>query len=169
MNRSLILLPISFLIFLALQVMLFQRIVLFETAFCMFYTAFILFAPIEISAVVLMLIGFVFGLSIDWFQNSAGVHASSTVLLAFLRNYWLQLITPQGGYDSAGSQSFNGFGFLWLLTYIAPLLFIHLFTLFFVEAGGFNMFWETTGKVFSSFIFTLSALLLYQFFTSGRR
>ncbi|MBM3177473.1 MAG: Rod shape-determining protein MreD [Bacteroidetes bacterium] len=169
MTRSLVFIPVSFIVFLLLQVMLLQRIVLFDTAFCLAYAGFILFAPMEISTVVLMLMGFGFGLSLDLFQNSAGVHASATVLLAFVRNYWLEFISPLGGYDAAGADSYDAHGLVWLLTYVAPLLLIHHFILFYVEAGGFHMFWTTFGKVFFSFLFTLTVLLLYRLFTGSRR
>lgn len=169
MTRNLVFIPVSFIVFLLLQVTLLQKIVLFDTAFCLAYTGFILFVPMEISIVILMLMGFGFGLSLDIFQNSAGVHASATVLLAFMRNYWLQFISPQGGYATAGSDSYDAHGVVWLLTYLAPLLLVHHFILFYVEAGGFHMFWTTFGKVFFSSIFTLTVLLLYRLFTGGRR
>ena len=162
MNRNLLAMPIAFLGYLLLQVLILQRVVLFDTAFCLAYTGFLLFLPLELTTVVLMIIGFTFGLSIDLFQNSQGLHASACVLLAFIRNSWINRLTPQGGYDSSGSFSLGSLGLSWFFTYAAPLILLHHLVLFFAEAGGFGMFWLTLGKVFASFLFTLTVLTVFR-------
>jgi len=168
MNRGLLTIPLAFIGYLLLQVLVLQRIVLFDTAFCLAYTGFLLFLPLELTTVVLMLIGFVFGLSIDLFQNSQGLHASACVLLAFIRNFWISRLTPQGGYDASGSMSIGSLGISWFLSYAAPLVLIHHLVLFFAEAGGFGMFWLTLAKVFASFLFTLFFLTAFRL-TLARR
>ena len=44
-------------------------------------------------------------IAIDIFYDSLGLHAFSCVLVMYVRNYWLTLITPQGGYDSSATPS----------------------------------------------------------------
>lgn len=168
MNQNLIRIPLSFLIYMALQLLIFRRIVLFDTAFCMAYIGFILFLPMEISTMVLMLAGFSFGLTLDMFQNSPGLHAGATVLVAFIRNSWLSLITPQGGYDTSGVVSIRQYGITWLLTYSVPLVLVHQSTLFFSEAGGFHLLGLTSAKVFFSLLLTLVVLVFAQLLP-GRR
>ena len=117
---------------------------------------------------VLMLVGFSFGLTLDMFQNSPGLHAGATVLVAFIRNSWLGLITPQGGYDTSGVVSMKQYGIIWLLTYSVPLVLLHQFTLFFSEAGGFHLLGPTSAKVFFSLLLTMVVLVFAQLLP-GRR
>ena len=86
MSRSGIFYFLSFFIYLVLQVLLFKSLVLFNTAFCFLYVAFILFLPIEFSTLALMFIGFGLGFMVDIFYDSLGLHAFTLVLIAYVRN-----------------------------------------------------------------------------------
>ena len=168
MNRSVFAFVIQFFLFGISQVLLFKRLVLFDRAFCLLYVAFILLLPINTNRMVLMLVAFLLGICMDVFYDSLGLHAMSLVAVAYLRNYWLSAITPQGGYDAGTAPTLAANGVQWFLTYSLPLLFVHHLLLFFVEAGGFHHFWFTVTKVISSLLFTLSVLLLLQFLQRSR-
>lgn len=163
MNRTTIITVVSFFLFLVFQVMLFKKLVLFNTAFCFLYIAFILLLPIETNPLVLMLAGFGLGLLIDVFYDRQGMHAAASVAIAYLRNYWLGLITPQGGYDVGTLPTLATNGLIWFLTYVTPLILIHHLILFFIEAGGASLFGLTLGKAFASLIFTLLIILMLQY------
>lgn len=169
MNRSVIFVIISFVLYLLAQVMLFRQLVLFNTAFCFLYVAFILMLPIETNNLVLMLVGFLLGFLVDIFYDSLGLHAMSLVLVAYTRNYWLTTITPQGGYDAGEGPTLAVNGLQWFLVYTLPLIFLHHFVLFFTEAGGFQIFWYTMTKVMFSLLFTSAVLLFLQYFSFDRR
>lgn len=169
MNRSAIFIVISFVVYLLAQVMLFRQLVLFNTAFCFLYVAFVLMLPIETNNLALMFIAFVMGFLVDVFYDSLGLHTMSLVLIAYLRNYWLVTITPQGGYDAREGPTLAANGLQWFLVYTLPLLFIHHFVLFFTEAGGFRVFWFTVSKAMSSLLFTLFVVLFLQYFSFDRR
>lgn len=169
MNRSGLFAVIYFVLYLLAQVMLFRQLVLFNTAFCFIYVAFILLLPIETNTITLMLSGFLLGFGIDIFYDSLGLHALSLVLVAYVRNYWLTTITPQGGYDAGEGPTLASNGLQWFLVYSLPLLFIHHAVLFFLEAGGFSVFWYTMSKIVTSLLFTMTILLLFQYFSFRRR
>lgn len=169
MNRSGFFVVIYFIAYLLAQVMLFKQLVLFNTAFCFLYVAFILLLPIETNALVLMGIAFLLGFSVDIFYDSLGLHALCMVLLAFLRNYWLDTITPQGGYDAGEGPTLGVNGFQWFLVYSLPLVFVHHLVLFFAEAGGFGIFWYTMLKVVTSLTFTMGVILFLQYSSFDRR
>ncbi|HRI78142.1 MAG TPA: Rod shape-determining protein MreD [Cyclobacteriaceae bacterium] len=169
MNRSGIFVFVYFLLYLLIQVMLFKQLVLFNTAFCFLYVAFILLLPIETNTLILMLVAFLLGFCVDIFYDSLGLHAMSLVLVAYVRNYWLATITPQGGYDAGEGPTLAVNGLQWFVVYSLPLVFIHHFVLFFIEAGGFGIFWFTMSKVMTSMIFTMSVILFLQYFSSDRR
>lgn len=169
MNRSGILAVFYFVAYLLVQVMLFKQVVFFDTAFCFLYVAFILLLPIETNPLVLMLVGFLLGFSIDIFYDSLGLHAMSLVLVSYLRNYLLSTITPQGGYDAGEGPTLASNGLQWFLVYTIPLVFIHHAVLFFVEAGGFGTFWFTMQKIVTSLLFTIAVMLFLQYLSFDRR
>jgi hypothetical protein len=169
MNRGTLLYVVYFVLYLMAQVMLFRQLVLFNTAFCFVYVAFILLLPIETNPMMLMLTGFLLGFGIDIFYDSLGLHALSLVFVAYLRNYWLGTITPQGGYDAGQGPTMAVNGVQWFMVYAIPLVFIHHAVLFFAEAGGFGIFWFTMSKVMTSLLFTMSVILLFQYFSLRRR
>lgn len=160
---------LAFFIYLLAQVVLMKNLVLFNTAFCFIYIAFILFLPIETNILLLMVLGFALGFLVDIFYDSLGVHASALVLVAFVRNFWLSRITPQGGYDAGDGPTLASNGLQWVLVYMLPIIFINHFALFFIEAGGFGLIWYTLSKILFSTIFTLLILLLMQYMLPGQR
>jgi len=160
---------ILFFVYVMVQVVLLKNLVLFDTAFCFLYVAFVLLLPFELSIVVMVLIGFLMGFAIDIFYNSMGLHAFATVLISYLRNKWMSVITPQGGYDSGDSPTMSANGVQWFLVYSIPLVFIHHLVLFFAEAFGFEMFWFTMLKVIGSLFFTITVILFLQFLVPQRR
>ena len=169
MNRSGIFIVIYFVLYILLQVMLLKQLVLFNTAFCFLYVAFILLLPIETNPLILMGVAFLLGFCVDIFYDSLGLHALSVVLVAYVRNYWLGTITPQGGYDAGEGPTLAVNGFQWFMVYSLPLVFVHHCLLFFTEAGGFGIFWFTMLKVITSLTFTMSVILFLQYFTFERR
>ena len=154
---------ISFLLFLAAQIFLFDNMTLFGNAFCFVYVAFILFLPFNISSVVLIALAFAGGLAADLFYNTMGVNAAATVLLAFLRKPWLSLITPPGGYEDISAPMIGPLGFSWFVNYIFPLVFIHHLVLFQIESGHFLIGWFVVKKVIASTLFTSTVLILIQY------
>jgi len=170
MNRSAFIQALSFFLYLFFQVLIFKNAVLFHTAFCFIYIAYLLLLPVETNPLFLMLIGFVMGIVIDMFYDSIGLHAMSCVLIMYLRNHWLARLTPQGGYEISAVPGIAMSGVQWLLVYITPLILLHQAVLFFTEVGGFQYFWFTLVKVLTSTLFTIIVILIVQYlFPGGRR
>jgi hypothetical protein len=169
MIRSGIVHIVLFVVYVLVQAMLLKNLVLFDSAFCFLYVAFILLLPFELSTTLTILIGFLVGFSIDIFYSSMGLHAFATVLMSYLRNYWLSVITPQGGYDTGNAPTVATNGVQWFLVYAIPLVFIHHFVLFFLEASGFDMFWFTMLKIMGSVLFTMTVIIFLQFLVPQRR
>ena len=161
-SRTLIFQAIRFIAYVGVQVVLLKNLVVFDSAFCLVYIGFLLFMPIDIGRPLLMLIGFFLGLSVDIFYDSLGVHAASAVLIGFIRPTWIDVLTPQGGYDASIAPGFQRMGFGWYFAYTGLLLFIHHLTIFYIEAGGFHLFFFTLVKVIFSTLFTFLILLVIQ-------
>jgi hypothetical protein len=169
MSRTVFLQVASFCFYLLVQVLILKTVVLFNTAFCFLYIVFLLTLPFDTNPLLLMIAGFILGIAVDSFYDSLGLHAFACVLIAYIRNYWLAVITPQGGYDAGATPALSANGVQWFLVYSLPLVVVHHFTLFYLEAAGFLRFWSTLLKVFSSIIFTLTIILILQYTFSNRR
>jgi len=151
------------------QVFFFEDVMLFDKAFCFIYIGFILLLPIEVSSLRLLLFAFFAGLAVDVFYNSLGIHASSTLLLAFIRPYWISLITPRGGYEEVFAPTIKELNLGWFTTYAVPLIIVHHFSLYYIDAGGFGDGWYTFSKVLSSTLFTYIIIVIVQMFFYKRR
>ncbi|MEP2026473.1 MAG: Rod shape-determining protein MreD [Reichenbachiella sp.] len=145
------------------QVILFKNLVLFDSAFCFGYILIFLMLPMDTNPIVQLLVGFVVGIIIDSFYNTLGIHAAASVLLVYVKIYWSKVMTPSGGYDSGPKINLRTQGLGWFVTFIFPLVFVHILALLFIEAAGFGLFWQTLTKVFYSSVFTLVILLIIQY------
>jgi len=169
MTRGLLSQIANLVLFMTLQIFFLRNVVLFDYAFCFIYVGFLLFIPFEIGAIVLLIIAMISGLFVDVFYDSLGIHAFSTVLIGFLRPYWINSITPRGGYEQGALPNINSMGMQWYLLYALPLIFIHHLTLFIVERGNFSLFHLTLLKAFSSSIFTFILLVVFQYLFKQQR
>ncbi len=163
MTRHSIVVVLSFFLFLFFQVLVLQHVVLFNTAFCLLYISFLLLLPVETNRLLLLLVGFLMGFGVDLFYESLGLHMFACVFVMYVRNTWLNSITPQGGYDANAIPALSLGGLQWFLVYITPLVFLHHILLFFMEAGGFGYFWFTTLKVVTSSLFTILVIVMVQY------
>ena len=145
------------------QVLVLKEVVLFGYAFCFIYVFILLQFHIEMNPMAQLLSAFVIGLLVDVFYNTLGMHASACTMLIFAKIYWIQVLTPSGGYDTGARVNLRTQGLQWFLGYTYPLVFIFCTILFFIEAGGFSMFWQTFGKAFYSSLFTVIMILIVQY------
>jgi hypothetical protein len=145
---------LSFFFFFLIQVFILKDLVLFGYAFCFLYVFFILSLPHEVPTIPLLLIGFFIGLLIDLFYDSLGIHAASTVLLAFFRNPWIKVIMPTGGYDDNVPPTLLNMGLGWYLLYCFPLILLHHFLFFYIDSLGTELYLPLVTRVLSSMAFT---------------
>src|SRR5215211_4944014 len=59
------------------------------------YFLFILWLPFNISRLGLMIVAFLFGLSMDYLTGTPGLHAAPCVLIAYFRPFILNVLLPQ--------------------------------------------------------------------------
>lgn len=152
------------------QVLFAQNIVLYNSAFSFIYLGFLLLLPLNISRNNLLLVGFFTGLAIDIFYNSLGTHMAASTFIAFLRPFWINAITPRGGYENIDRPAIKDLSLPWFLAYALPLTLLHILVLFFIEAGGFHLFFSVVFKAIMSTFLTVFLLILlqYLFYSKGR-
>lgn len=145
------------------QVLFFKNLSLFGGAFCFVYITILLQLSMMTNPLLQMVLAFVVGLMVDLFYNTMGMHAAASLFLVFVRIYWINLLTPRGGYDTGAKLNIGSQGLSWFLLYAYPLILIHSIVILFIEAGNFHYFWSTLAKGLYSSWFTLSVVLILQY------
>ncbi len=162
-SQTVIKLVITFVIYLVLQIVVLRNFVFFDVAFCFVYIACILLLPDEVDPVWVILISFLIGLLVDIFYNTAGVHASASVMIGYLRGYIIKFLFPTKGVENEITITLRDMGGERFIRYVAILTIIHHSMLFFVEAGGFQFFLITVLKIICSVIFTTFLIIILQY------
>jgi hypothetical protein len=163
--REIIHYSLWFLLYLLLQILILRNIVLFDYAFCFVYIAAILLLPAEVNRTLLLIMGFLTGLLVDVFYNTLGLHAAATLLIAYLRPFWIHLQLETKGTTERLEISINELGVGGYLTYLLPLVFIHHVALFFIEMSHFGMIGYTLLRIVASTLFTTLLITVIQLFS----
>lgn len=169
-SRTVVAQVFYFIVYITLQMLILRNIVLFDVAFCYIYVAFLLMLPFDTNKILVLFYGLITGMILDIFYDSLGIHTAASVLIMYLRTIWINLITPRGGYELDMRPTLKSMGFEWFTTYTLPLILLHHFALFYIEAGGFSLFFFTFSKVISSTVFTFITIVIiqYLFYRPGR-
>ncbi|WP_372949598.1 rod shape-determining protein MreD [Mariniphaga sp.] len=130
------------------------------------YILFILLLPVSTPRYLLMILGFLLGLSVDVFSNSLGIHAAATVFIAFVRPFVIRSISNREE-DRNEYPGLRQNKFTWFLAYVAIMVFGHHFILFYLEYFTFSHFFTTflrflLSSVFSIFVIVLSQFLIFR-------
>ncbi|MCB0476561.1 MAG: hypothetical protein KDC84_00255 [Crocinitomicaceae bacterium] len=154
---------VQFFLLLVAQIVVFNSLQFSTLIYSMIYPLFLLLLPFNLSVITGMGIGFGFGLIIDYFSNTFGLHASASILIMYLRPALLKFISPKSGYDPILIPSLRDMGFSWFLYYAGIVLFIHHFWFFLFEFFSFSSFFWVLFKTILSVLFTLVFMVIWQF------
>lgn len=142
------------------QTLIFDRIYFTGFVNVFVYLLFIILLPVETNKFFVLLLAFLLGLSVDIFNSTPGIHASATVLTAYLRPLILRLYSPRDGYDLNKFPGIKNNGLFWFLKYAFSIILIHHIFLFFIDAYGFSNFFMTLGKIIVSSVFSLLFIVI---------
>jgi hypothetical protein len=98
----------------------------------------------------------------DTFSSLPGPHIAATVLMGYLRRFYLMFSTNKDDLATKTEPSFSSKGVIGFLVYAFIMIFVHHFLLFFLEAFSFNQFFSTLARIFFSSIFTLLLIGILQ-------
>lgn len=152
-----------FLVCLLLQVVLFNHIQLGSLFNPSFYILFILLLPFETPKWTLLLTAFLIGLGVDAFQNTPGMHAAASVVIAFARPGILNMYAPRDGYETGVLPRLSELGLAWFIKYSLSMVLIHQLWLFFVEAFTLRFFWDTLFHALINTLISFVLIILSQF------
>ena len=124
------------------------------------YFLFILWLPFNVSRSFLLIIAFIFGLSMDYFSGTPGLHTAPCLLIAFFRPYLISILLPQEATEvSYAEPSFKSMGWAPYSVYVIILTFLHHAFLVLIEWMSFGSFIFFIGKVAGST--AISLLLIF--------
>ena len=117
------------------------------------YIVFIALFPIKNNRIILILLSFLIGLTIDLFLDTGGIHAAASVFIAYTRPVILK--TAFGTIYEHQSIKFNSVDFGSKLTYFTLLTVVHHFVLFSLEIFSISKILFVLQKTLFSSIFTI--------------
>ncbi len=153
-----------FIPFLVLQLLLLFYFKFTATYVPYVYILFILLLPLYIPRVYMLFIGFIVGICIDFFTDTYGVHASATVLVAYLRLFVINPLVKKdlSEVEKVSTRSIGLFPFGF---YILILCAIHHFWVIFLWDFSSNSFLLNLEKGAISLLLTMGFAFFLQFFT----
>ena len=154
------------LMYLLIQFFLLNEITLFGAAQAWVYIAVIITMPANIPRIQLLLIALVYGLLIDVFNNTLGMHAACAVLVAFSKEFFLKLYAsqlPSSNNSDGETLTVRTNGLSWFLMYAGSLVFIYQTTFYLIDAAGFSWLIFTVKKIILSTLFTLTVMVILQY------
>lgn len=132
------------------------------------YIAFVFLYPLRENRFPFLLLAFLLGLSVDFFLNSGGIHAFSTLFIAYIRIFLVHSIFKK---TTADYLLFNfkleAFGNVF--NYIAILTILHHFILFSFINFSFQNFTQVLLNTVLSSIFTLILFFLGNYIFSSKK
>lgn len=140
---------LRFILFIGIQVFILNQIPpLHQFIVPYLYFLFILWLPFNLPRFPHLLIAFAFGLSLDYFTGTMGLHAAACVLIAYIKPFLLNLLIPQETTEQSYVEpSISSMGWAPYSLYVALLTFIHHFYLVLLEWLQFGDFVYFLGKV----------------------
>src|SRR3989304_8600450 len=133
------------------------------------YILFLALLPFETAGWLVLLLGFVLGMTIDLFSHTTGMPTAACVFTAFSRKFLLKFMEPRDGYANVFTPNMTSMGIRWFLVYASILTIIHHVFLFYAESFHFSNFFQTLLRAILSFFVTIILMLFTQFLTSRLR
>lgn len=174
-NKSIVYHVVWFVVYVLLQEVLFRNLSLYQSAFCFIYVAFILVLPMDTPRIFSLFVGFFLGLTIDVFENTLGIHAAATTLVAFIRPQVFYLYNTQTSLSSTTESdnevSINTLGTRQFVFYAFTIILIHHTAFFLIESFKADLFFRQAYRILFSTLYTLAVVVIFQFlfYTSSRK
>lgn len=143
---------VRFVLFILVQYyVLFQIRPLHEFVVPYIYYLYVLWLPFSMGRMSLMLVSFLFGLTLDYFTQTPGLHAAACVMIAYLRGFVVNILIPQEGAEqNYKSPSPVSMGWAPYAIYVLVLTVLHHVYLILLEWVQFGSFLFFLGKVLAT-------------------
>jgi len=169
MNSKLILVNTTrWVILLLIQILLLRNLSFYNMATPFTYILFLLLLPFGIPNIVLYLVAFFTGLTLDAFYDTLGVHTTACITLVFVRILFISVTVSRDGFDEP-EPTLGNMGFKWFLLYALFCTFSHHLVLFLLETFRLTELSYTLLRCLMSGMFTLFTVVLVEFIFYNRK
>lgn len=159
---------VRWMILLLAQILLLRNLSLYNMATPFLYILFLLLLPFGIPNILLYIIAFATGLTLDAFYDTLGVHAAACVMLVFVRILFISVTVSRDGFDEP-EPTLGNMGFKWFILYALLCIFSHHIVLFLLETFRFTELSYTLLRCLLSGLFTLFTVVLVEFIFYNRK
>ena len=161
---------IRFAIFILLQAYVLNKIPsVHQFAKPYLYFLFILWLPFNISRSLLLIIAFLYGLVMDYFSGTPGLHAAACTFIAYARPFILTILLPQETTElSYNEPNIRSLGTTPYAIYVLVLTFLHHTLLVFIEWMQFADFLFFMGKVAATTLLSLVIIFITELIFSRK-
>ena len=162
---------IRFVLLVLFQVLVINNIRLGGYVHPYIYLIFIMLLPFNTPNWLLLVLGFVMGLTIDLFTGTPGLHAGATTLMAFCRPSIIKIISGNQKFENITEPNLAQLDGMWFFRYSLCMVTIHHFALFFLESFSFRLIGQVLLRILLSVpvsIF-LIMMILYIFKSEKKR
>lgn len=158
---------IRFLVLLLVQVILFNHINFLGYINPYVYILFMAFYPVKSNRILFMLSSFLLGLLVDMFLDTGGIHAAASVTAAYARPVILKFAF--GVMYENQKIKFSTIDIGSLAVYIALLVLVHHFVLFYLEIFSISKILLVLKKTLFSGIFTIFLSVIFTVIFSRKK
>lgn len=144
-----------------IQLLLLDNIQLSSYVYLNIYILAVIMAPDDINDTILLFIGFILGLVVDFANNTMGVHTATTTLLAYLRPTLLGAVSIRENNPIKTAIRSNNAS--WVTKYLILTLSIYLTMLLILETFSFRAFHVTLFRIVCSTAASFILMILYYF------
>lgn len=155
---------IRFFVLILLQVYVLNNILFLNLVNPYVYIYFILLLPFELPPVIITLLSFMIGISIDFFSGTIALNALASTVAGYLRPFILKLFSPHDGYEKNTAPTIAYYNLNWWIKYAFFMTIIHHSVLFLSESFHFHNISFTLLKIIVSSILSLILMILMQYF-----
>jgi rod shape-determining protein MreD len=133
------------------------------------YILFILLLPFETSGWLLLLLSFIMGITIDLFSGTLGLHAASSVFVAFVRPSIIKFVGEKPEYDITTQPKLEQMGLKWFMAYALLMVFAQTLFLNLLDVFSFDEIWQTFLRVVVSTLFTFLFIMLFEYIFAPKK
>jgi cell shape-determining protein MreD len=153
---------VRFVLFILFQVFVLSKIPpLHQFIVPYLYFLYILWLPFSMSRPGLLLVAAIFGLVLDLFVRTPGLHMAACLLVAFLRPFMISLLMPKEATEiSYQEPSIKSMSIIPYTLYVVVLTIFHHVYMVLLEWLHFGTFWYFSGKVLATTAVSLLLILI---------
>lgn len=155
-------------VLLFVQIFLLRNMGFYNLSIPFIYILFILVLPFRIPNLLLYIIAFGTGLTVDAFYDTLGVHTAACVALAFVRISFIAVSLNRDSVDEP-EPSLGNMGLKWFSLYAVLCILAHHLVVFFLEAFKFTELAYTLSRSLLSVIFSFFIILLVEFIFHNKK